>query len=222
MKLETIDRDVQGLRVVGRELAAARNLHVVPLNSPHEAFAVIAEELDEFWDEVRAKKEARSKERMRKELAQVGAMCVRAITDLNLFDDPSDPRTKGNIEAAHHAQAGGRSPRRRFTIEMIPDFSLLLDINLVYMPPGFCAEVNSYWDDGESLLRHAGGDAVRAIALRAAAFLLPHLLLHADPLRALDALAAETGWPSNHGISIHSFELPSLSPTHLTIIEESR
>lgn len=113
------------------------------------------------------------------------------------------------------------STRRRFTIEMIPDFSVLLEVDLGHMPPALAAEVNSYWDDEERVLRHAGGDPVRAIALRAAAFLLPHLLLHADPLRALDTLAEEKGWPRNHGIWIESFELPSLAPEHLTIIEES-
>lgn len=110
---------------------------------------------------------------------------------------------------------------RRFTIELVPDFSVVLDIDLEHMPPEHAAEVNSYWDDETRLLRHAGGDPVRAIALRAAAFVLPRLLLHADQLRALDALAAQKGWPRNHGIRIRSFELPSLAPEHLTIIEES-
>lgn len=111
---------------------------------------------------------------------------------------------------------------RRFTIEMIPDFSVVLDVDLGRMPPATAAEVNSYClGDEERVLRHAGGDPVRAIALRAAAFLLPFLLLHWDPQRALDALGFKKGWPRNHGIRIHSFELPSLAPEHLTIIEES-
>lgn len=53
-----------------------------PINSGHEAYAVIAEELQEFWDEVRLKTGMRSG--MRKELIQIAAMAVRAIEDLSL------------------------------------------------------------------------------------------------------------------------------------------
>ncbi len=49
-------------------------------NSPHEGFAVLLEEADELWDEVKKKK--RDPERMRKEAVQVGAMAMRFLTDL--------------------------------------------------------------------------------------------------------------------------------------------
>ena len=54
------------------------------MNSAHEAYAVILEELDEFWDQVRLKPAMQDKAKMRKELIQVGAMCARAILDLEL------------------------------------------------------------------------------------------------------------------------------------------
>jgi hypothetical protein len=53
-----------------------------PMNGPHEAYAVIKEEFDEFWDEVKAKN--LDKVKARKELIQVAAMCARAIHDLKL------------------------------------------------------------------------------------------------------------------------------------------
>jgi hypothetical protein len=68
---------------VGTEVARAEGLHA-PLNSHHEAYAVILEELDEYWDEVRKKASKRDLKAMRTELIQTAAMCVRAI--LNVCD----------------------------------------------------------------------------------------------------------------------------------------
>ena len=49
-------------------------------NSAHEGFAVLNEEIDELWDEV--KKRDKSKANMRKEAVQVAAMAVRFIHDV--------------------------------------------------------------------------------------------------------------------------------------------
>ena len=69
---------------VVHELARARGLHPTNMQNAHEAYAVIKEELDEFWAEVMKKSEARSKEKMAEELIQVAAMAIRAVTDLHL------------------------------------------------------------------------------------------------------------------------------------------
>ena len=56
-----------------------------PLNSPHEASAVIREEFEEFWDEVKdynLRKGRDTRPRMREELIQLAAMAIRAITDV--------------------------------------------------------------------------------------------------------------------------------------------
>lgn len=82
-KLSTPTKDAMALNAIADEISAARSKHK-PLNSSHEAFAVIKEELDEFWDEVRKKSAERSRENMKNELVQTAAMCVRAISDLNL------------------------------------------------------------------------------------------------------------------------------------------
>ena len=55
-----------------------------PLNSHHEAYAVIKEELDEFWDECRKKAEERDPKAVRKELIQIATMAMRASFDLGL------------------------------------------------------------------------------------------------------------------------------------------
>lgn len=62
------------------------------MRSTHEAYAVILEELDEFWDEVKKNPKKLTDEQwsqwrkdMRKELIQTSAMATRAIIDLNLM-----------------------------------------------------------------------------------------------------------------------------------------
>ena len=71
------------LAEIGVELRSAVQKHA-SLNSAHEAYAVIAEELDEFWEQVKLKREHRNHFEMRRELIQTAAMCARAIIDLGL------------------------------------------------------------------------------------------------------------------------------------------
>lgn len=68
---------------VRNELERARGAHA-PLNSAHEAYAVILEELDEFKVEVWRKRAERDPARMRAELIQIAAMAIRAVEDLEL------------------------------------------------------------------------------------------------------------------------------------------
>lgn len=51
-------------------------------HSAHEAYAVLLEEVEEFWQEV--KKKDQSPEAMRKELIQIAAMSMSAVLDLSL------------------------------------------------------------------------------------------------------------------------------------------
>ncbi|MCW4027351.1 MAG: hypothetical protein NWE76_07720 [Candidatus Bathyarchaeota archaeon] len=53
-----------------------------PFNTPHEGYAIIKEELDELWEEIRKQYDVRTKEKMRKEALQVAAMAVRFMGDL--------------------------------------------------------------------------------------------------------------------------------------------
>jgi hypothetical protein len=79
---ETVGLDLI-LVSVANEYKRAGGLYS-PLNSSHEAYAVILEELEEFWAEVQKRDRDRDKERMRVELVQVAAMAVRTIHDLDL------------------------------------------------------------------------------------------------------------------------------------------
>lgn len=74
--------------MVERELEKARAKHA-PINSHHEGYAVILEELDEFWAEVKAYRgskwdedqRADWNERVLHELVQVAAMAQRCAED---------------------------------------------------------------------------------------------------------------------------------------------
>ena len=50
-------------------------------NSAHEGWAVIKEELDELWEEVRKYPNANT-EAMKKEAKQIGAMALRFMVDI--------------------------------------------------------------------------------------------------------------------------------------------
>jgi hypothetical protein len=72
------------------ETERAMSIHP-PINSAHEAYAVIKEELEEFWDlvvinpnKLDAAQRAVRLEQMRKELTQTAAMCLRTMMDLAL------------------------------------------------------------------------------------------------------------------------------------------
>ena len=57
------------------------------INNPHEAYGVIMEEMDEFWDEVKEFNLAKGRDtrpKMRTELIQLAAMALRTIMDCEL------------------------------------------------------------------------------------------------------------------------------------------
>lgn len=69
--------------MVNRSLDKAIALHK-PMRGFHEAYAVILEELDEVWDEVKRIKSSADPvtPEMVKELTHVAAMAMRALVDL--------------------------------------------------------------------------------------------------------------------------------------------
>ena len=64
------------------EYGRACSLHP-KFNSRHEGYAILQEEVDELWDEVKTNhlKTPKSKVKMKKEAIQVAAMAIRFIED---------------------------------------------------------------------------------------------------------------------------------------------
>lgn len=52
------------------------------MNSAHEGWAVIWEELDELWDEVKVKQGHRNAEKLYQEAKQTAAMAIRFMLDI--------------------------------------------------------------------------------------------------------------------------------------------
>jgi len=54
-----------------------------PMRSAHEGYAIILEELDELWEQVRLHQSKRNAGDMRKEAIQVAAMALRFAVDVD-------------------------------------------------------------------------------------------------------------------------------------------
>ena len=68
------------LEEVHNEIQNAKQIWTDDFKNFHEAYAVILEEVDELWDEI--KKKEHDKGAIRKEAIQAAAMLVRLITEL--------------------------------------------------------------------------------------------------------------------------------------------
>lgn len=53
-----------------------------PMRSEHEGFAILKEEVDELWDEIKKSPSKRDKAAIRAEMIQVAAMALRFLGDL--------------------------------------------------------------------------------------------------------------------------------------------
>lgn len=73
-------------QLVALELLEARMNHG-DIASAHEGYAVIKEELEEFWKQVKKKENTRDKGNMLLELVQVAAMAQRTAEDLKLIKE---------------------------------------------------------------------------------------------------------------------------------------
>ena len=68
-------------KLVAAELVDARTKHG-PQASIHEGYAVLLEELDEVWDEVKKKTKERDMENLLKELVQVASSAQKMAEDV--------------------------------------------------------------------------------------------------------------------------------------------
>lgn len=79
------DRELGALLIeIQWELKRAA-VHGEKFASLHEAYAVMAEELDEIWDITRMKRRDRDPSHIRKELIQLAAMTLKAAQSMENF-----------------------------------------------------------------------------------------------------------------------------------------
>lgn len=68
-------------REVAEELDRALRKHG-KMASAHEGYAVILEELDELWDEIKVRQSKRRPKKMKREAIQVAAMAMRFVLEV--------------------------------------------------------------------------------------------------------------------------------------------
>lgn len=71
----------KAIKLIIHEYNRALTLHG-PFNSAHEGYAIILEELDELWNEVKKKAVDRSVDKMIEEAVEVGATALRFLVDV--------------------------------------------------------------------------------------------------------------------------------------------
>lgn len=79
---------------IAAEVAGAER-RFKPFNSAHEGYAVLREEVDELWEEIKKKRADRSHEAMRKEAVQIAAMAIRFVRDVCRPDSNDADRGHG-------------------------------------------------------------------------------------------------------------------------------
>ncbi len=75
------DRELVAMTAIVAEFRRASLING-PFHGAHEGYAVIKEELDELWEEVKKKADARDPEKLQKEAVQLGAMAARFVIDI--------------------------------------------------------------------------------------------------------------------------------------------
>ena len=77
--MNIFDKQIKAINLVRDELSKATNTHG-EMQSAHEGYAVILEEMDELWEEI--KKKHQNLPMMMEEAVQVAAMAIRFIVDV--------------------------------------------------------------------------------------------------------------------------------------------
>lgn len=78
--VERLNAINQALNDIESEVYRAKAKHTEDFHSQHEGYAVLLEEVDELWDEV--KKKVHDKKLIREEAMQVAAMAIRIMSEL--------------------------------------------------------------------------------------------------------------------------------------------
>lgn len=79
--MKQYEKRAEILNMVEQELLDAQ-IHYHEMQSYHEGYAILKEEVDELWDEIKKRPKVRDDNEIRHEAIQVAAMAVRFLLDL--------------------------------------------------------------------------------------------------------------------------------------------
>lgn len=83
------EKYLDALNEIFDEVRRAKSVYKEDFVNQHEGYAVILEELDELWEEVKKNQRNYDLKAQRKEAVQCAAMCLRFIAELTpkIFDE---------------------------------------------------------------------------------------------------------------------------------------
>lgn len=70
------------LKLIANEVARAKTMYPDNFVNQHEGYAVMLEEVDELWDEIKKKQKDYDLLKQKKEAIQIAAMAVRIAVEL--------------------------------------------------------------------------------------------------------------------------------------------
>lgn len=76
------DKLIIALEDIKQEVISAKQVYKAPFVNQHEAYAVILEEVDELWAEIKKNQKVYDLQAQRKEAKQAAAMLVRLMVEL--------------------------------------------------------------------------------------------------------------------------------------------
>lgn len=100
------------------------------------------------------------------------------------------------------------------------DIEVELDVDHDKLTPQLADEINRFWINHEERLEAADGDAVLAVIRLAAAHFMDCGLRWESVESAQRDLDTSEGWPTDHGITLVSFDgFPDIVSTELQVAE---
>lgn len=81
MAIDKVEKLGKHLREVEAEVRRASSIYP-PFSSLHEGYAILLEEVEELWDEIKKSPRKRDAAKIKEEATQVAAMATRFLVDL--------------------------------------------------------------------------------------------------------------------------------------------
>jgi len=82
MKYDFKELKIKELNFIEKELRIAKARFPNKINSLHEGYAILLEEVEELWDEIKKKESTRDAKKITLELLQVATVAIRVYQDL--------------------------------------------------------------------------------------------------------------------------------------------
>lgn len=94
MEQEYLDQLDKACNAVYNEVIRAKGMFPENFVNQHEGYAVLLEEVDELWDEIKKNQKVYDLDKQRKEATQAAAMLMRFLVELVPVSSPSNRKQR--------------------------------------------------------------------------------------------------------------------------------